>query len=174
MNSFGIDLAQIDAQDQRAAAEEWMKGAAWSGFMYHGTGESGLASLTKDGVLTPVFFTTVKKSESLGWASSDRDAAIMRDGGYQAELHDGIDDRKYAVAIAVRFDNPLVLSNEPGQYPEGLSWADFEIEGPYDRARAAGYDGVVAPLGTMREDDAWAVALKPEAVRVVPDAPSID
>jgi hypothetical protein len=161
------------ATADRAAAEKWMKGAAWSGFMYHGTGESGLASLTKDGVLTPVFFTTGKKGESLGWANSDRVAAIRRDGGYRAELHDGIDDRKYAVPVAVRFDNPLVLSNEPGQYPEGLSWGDFEIGlgDQYDRARAAGYDGVVAPFGTLREDDAWAVALKPEAVRVLPDTP---
>ena len=141
----------------RASAEQWMKGAAWSGFMFHGTDAGDVASLQADGVNTPVFFTTDSPSAA-DWAMSK-----------------GVDAPK-SVEVAVRFDNPLVLTNEEGKYPPGLSWGHFEIATSYeiyDRAREAGYDGVVAPKGTLREDETWAVALKPGTVRVMPSEPDM-
>ena len=135
------------------AAFEWIEGAAWSGFMYHGTDEDGLKSIFEDGISTPEFFTTGRKSEALGWAKNK-----------------GIDEGQ-VVSVAVRFDNPLVPTNEPWamhvySHAGGKSLAD--------RARTAGYDGViavVAPRDYLQPDETWAIALNPEtSVRVLPRA----
>lgn len=139
-------------------AKAWMAAApkgAWTGIQYHGTNESGAASLAADGVLPARarlggLFTTDK------WADAELFSSLPRVG----------DGPGTVVPLAVRMDRPLVLRARTPV--AGFTAFQFQYAGTntsvYERAREAGFDGVVFP---RKLGEQWVVVLNPDSARVV-------